>query len=57
MAIHLQKKITTTEGILQQALGEIHDLRVSHAADSKISSDNFKEIHRHLVAAERELKG
>jgi len=57
MAGHLEKKITTTRGLLQQALHEIHDFRVSRGAESQISSENFKNVHRHLVAAEKELKG
>jgi methyl-accepting chemotaxis protein len=56
MAAHLEKKITATRDYLQQAVDGLHDLRVSHAADSKISSENFQEIQHHLIAAEKEIK-
>ena len=56
MAAYFAKKITVTQDYLQQAVDGLHDLRVSHAADSKISSENLKEIHNHLIAAEKEIK-
>ncbi len=56
MSAHLEKKITATRDYLQQAVNGLHDLRVSHTADSKISSENFKEIQHHLIAAEKEIK-
>ncbi len=56
MVDHLGEKITSTRTFLQLAVDGIHDLRVSSAADSKISSENFKDIQRHLAAAEQELR-
>lgn len=56
MSAHLEKRIATTRDCLQQAVNELHDLRVAHTADSKISSGNFKNIHEFLIAAEKELK-
>ena len=56
MSAYLEKKITATRDYLQQAVDGLHDLRVSHTADSEISSENFKEIQQHLVAAEKEIK-
>jgi hypothetical protein len=56
MSAHLEKKLTVTRNYLQQAVVGLHDLRVSHTADNKISSENFKEIQHHLIAAEKEIK-
>jgi hypothetical protein len=56
MAAYLGEKFSVTRDSLQQAVAGLHDLRESLVVDNKISSENFKEIQRHLIAAEKEIK-